>query len=274
MPMKKLLSMLLLLMIYVINSNAQTVISGSRDYRDILFAQSVKSCDEFMCRFNEEEYFPDLKKEDPQIGQKNFLFLFDYLLAQDKDKNVFMKDIVSFYDTVSKNHVKLKYDSKNWYAELRAKFTYKKQCIELGIMLHPQTTTKGLECWSIIGVNGMEKLGFSNTEERFAISPEQHESEFMEIEGDFKTYSKKFSKYRGIQTELNSLSYFFALIESGTLIFENRQYVVYHFFDVPDYYFKVKYHNRKKANNGWLISDFKRVTKEENDSIKHKILGI
>ena len=66
----------LIVMAVSISIHAQSTFGG-QDLHDILFRQSVKSCEEFMNRFNEEEYFPDLDKTDSLIGQKNFVFLFD-----------------------------------------------------------------------------------------------------------------------------------------------------------------------------------------------------
>ena len=248
-------------------------IFGTQDFYDILFRQSVKSCDEFMCRFNEEEYFPDLKKDDPQLGQKNFLFLFDYELANGKDRNVFLKSIYSFYDAVKANHAKLKYESKNWYAEQRLSFLYKKKSVEISLIFQTEESVKKLPSWTIVGVKGMEKVGFDNSDKRMSISPEQNEAEFMELESIFKFNSKSVSQFRSNKLQLDALSYFFALVESGALTFEGRISTSYHFFDVPSYMFTVSFYSRKKSNSGWLISDFKKVNQEEKKTIIYKLLG-
>jgi len=248
-------------------------IFGGQDIYDVLFCQSVKSCDEFMCRFNEQEFFPDLDAGDPQLGKKNFLFLFDYQLSEGKDKNTFLQNIFQFYDTVKSNNIKLKYESKQWYAELRADFVYKKRNVELGLVMQPENTPKNMQCWTIVGVNGLEKIGYADSTNRLVISPEQHEAEFMEIESDFKFSSQHFSQFRSYNTQLDALSYFFALIESGTLIFDKRVSTIFHFFDVPSYVFSVRYYNRKKSNTGWLISEYKKVTTEEKTKILTKILS-
>ena len=271
--MRKYLSILLMLQI-VLNINAQTTVFTGKDLRDILFSQSVKSCDEFMCRFNEEEFFPDLNKSDSLLGKKNFLFLFDYTISQNKDKDAFLDDVFSMYDTVKDNKVKLSFESNEWYAELRTNFTYKKKTVELGLIFKTEITPKGLHCWTLAGVNGLDKIGYLKTDEHMGVSPEQHESEFMEIDSDFKNNSKEFSKFRSYNSELDGLTYFFALVESGVLTYSGRLYCIYHFFDVPSYYFKVKYCSRQKSNNGWLITDYKKVTEEECNDIKNKILGL
>lgn len=238
-----------------------------------LFRQSVKSCDEFMCRFNEEEFFPNFDANDPELGKKNFLFLFDYKLSEGKEREAFLHEVLNFYNVVKEKNVKLKYESKKWYAELRADFLFKKKKVELGILLQPEKTSKGLPCWMIIGVNGLEKIGYNDSTERLPISPEQHEALFVEIDSDFKYSSKDFSQFRGYGLKLDALSYFFALVESGVLTFQNRVTMQYHFFDVPSYVFCVKYHDRKITNTGWLISNYQSVNENEKTRILNQLLG-
>lgn len=238
-----------------------------------LFRQSVKSCDEFMCRFNEEEFFPDLDASDPQLGQKNLMLLFDYQLAVEKGKDSFVKEVTDFYDAVQYNKVKLAYDSKNRYAELRTNFVYKKKTVEIGLVFQTEKTPKDLSCWTIVGVNGLEKVGYADSTSRLVVSPEQNESEFMEVESDFKFSAKHFSQFRSYNTRLDALSYFFALVESGSLTFSNRVETIYHFFDVPSYVFSVRHHSRQKSNTGWLISDYKKVSVQERNKIQNELLS-
>lgn len=264
-------TLLLISLIISLCSSAQSIFGG-QDHFDVLFTQCVKSCDEFMCRFNEEEFFPDLDKADSLLGQKNMMFLFDYQLSAKLGKEKFIQEVWNFYDVVKTNNIKLKYDSKNWYAEARVAFTFKKKNVELGLILQPEKTAKGLSCWTIVGVNGLDKIGYQDSTSRLVISPEQHEAEFMELESDFKFSSKQFSQFRSYKTKLDALSYFFALVESNSLVFSKRVSTIFHFFDVPSYVFHVTYYNRKNSNTGWLISSFQQASNEEKRKILNKLL--
>lgn len=238
-----------------------------------LFRQSVKSCDEFMCRFNEDEFFPDLDASDPELGKKNFLLLFDHKLLAEKGKNEFLQEVFKFYSVVQSSNVKLGYDSKKWYAELRAEFTYKKKNVELGIVLQTERTQKSLPCWTIVGVNGLEKIGYKDSTNRYTISPEQHEALFVEIDSDFQYSSKDFSLFRGKDIEIDALSYFFALVETGTIKFQKRILTQFHFFDVPSYVFSIQYHDRTKSNTGWLISNYKHIDEDNRILLINQLLG-
>lgn len=251
--------------------NAQSILGG-QDYYDILFNMCVKSCDEFMCRFNEEEFFPDLDKNDEQLGQKNMMLLFDYQLSKGLGKEKFLQDVWKFYDVVKSNNVKLEYESKKWFAEVRVTFMYNKKSIELGLVFQPEKTPKGLDCWTIIGVNGLDKIGYKDSTQRLVVSPEQHEAEFMELESDFKFSAKEFSLFRSYKSKLDALSYFFALVESGVLVFKKRVSTIYHFFDVPSYMFSVTYINRKNSNTGWLITSYEEVNDIKKCEIINKLL--
>lgn len=252
---------------------AQNLALDGQDAYGALFRQSVKSCDEFMCRFNGEEYFPELNMEDPQIDLKNLMLLFDYQLAESKGKDKFLTEITAFHSAIQTGNVKLKYDSRNWYAELRTLFVYKKNPVELGIVFQTEKTPKGLSCWTIVGVNGLEKIGYRDSTSRMVVSPEQHEADFMEIDGDFKYSAKCLSQFRSYKTKMNALSYFFALVETGTLIFDSRVQTVFHFYDVPSYVFSIKYHDRKKSNTGWLIYDYMNIDTKGKASKLNKLLG-
>lgn len=265
-------ALLILLTIAPSCLSAQSIFGGP-DYYDILFNRCVKSCDEFMCRFNEEEFFPDLDMNDEQLGKKNMMLLFDYQLSKELGKEKFLQDVWRFYDVVKSNNIKLKYDSEKWFAEARINFTYKKKSVELGLILQPEKTPKGLNCWTIVGITGLEKIGYEDSTKRLVISPEQHEAEFIELESDFKFSAKEFSQFRSYKTKLDALSYFFALVESETLVFDNRVSTIYHFFDVPSYVFSVTYFNRKNSNTGWLITSYKEVNNVEKSKLLNNFLS-
>lgn len=264
--------LLSLVALFSLNATSQTVVFSENDIRDILFTQCVKSCDEFMCRFNEEEYFPDLKMDDPKLGVKNLALLFDSQMLQAKGKELFLKDVTDFYDTIQKNHVKLSYESKSWFAELQTEFVYGKRNVKLGLILQPEKTQKKLWCWTVVGVSGMWQLCEHNdTATRLVISPEQHESEFMELESDFKYSQREFSKFRSYGTKLDSLSYFFALVENGVLKYNRRVSTTFHFLDVPSYLFDITHFNRKSSNTGWLISNIRKISQEEKIMYTNKL---
>lgn len=264
----------LILLFFSFELEAQTVVfANSKDHRDILFAQSVKSCDEFMARFNGKEFFPGITPKVKDYRQKNFLMLFDSQLAANVKREEFLKNIYEFYDSVAINHVSLEYESSNWYAEERVSFLYKEKSINLGIVLQPEKNDKDRYGWTIVGINGLEKLGYRDSSRHLTISPEQHEAEFMELESSFKLESNCFSELRNSKLPLDALSYFFALVESKTLVFDKRTATSFHFFDVPGYNFIVKFHNRNKANNGWLISSFAKETENDKQKLINKLLG-
>lgn len=161
---------------------------------------------------------------------------------------------------------------RNGLQKLALSLRIRKKKVELGLVLQPEKTPKNLDCWTIVGIIGLDKLGYKDSTGRLVISPEQHESEFMELESDFKFSAKEFSQFRSYQTRLDALSYFFALVESGILVFNKRVSTTYHFFDVPSYVFSVTYFNRENSNTGWLISSYKEVSKTEKNKMLNKLL--
>lgn len=239
---------------------------------ETLFRQSVKSCDEFMYRFNQEETFPGLEADDSLLHQKNLLLLFDHELVS-KDKDKFYAAFQDFYQAVSKDSVKLSYESPEWYAEQLTDFIYQKKQVQLGVVFHTERDMDSLWHWAVVGVNGLEKIGVPHTLRRMGISPEQHESEFMELESCFKFYKNDFSQFRSLHIPLDRLSYFFALVESEALKFDRRSSLKYYFFEVPGYVFSVSFFSRKSGNSGWLISNFVKVDEAEKQKYKNKILG-
>lgn len=270
--MKK-IACLSFIIVLVINANAQSIFGG-QDYHNVLFAEYVKSCDEFMCRFNGEESFPGLNQKDSLWKWKNFVLLFDYQLVTKTDSSTFIKEVTQIHDEVLADKIRLAYESDQWYAELRTEFIFQKKTIELGVVFQPDITPKQLECWTIAGINGLEKLGYNaaDTVSRLVISPEQHEADFTELDGDFKYHAKEFSRFRSYHSDLDALSYFFALVESGCLKYSKRLHVTFHFFNIPSYVFQVNHFDRKMSNSGWLISNYKKVTKQEKEQELNKLL--
>lgn len=264
----------LILLLFSLELEAQTVVfANSKDHRDVLFAQSVKSCDEFMCRFNGKEFFPGITSKVKDYKQKNFLMLFDSQLATHVKREDFLKSVYEFYDSVRVNHIYLEYESQKWYAEENVSFFYKGKNINLGIVLQPEKNDKNKYGWTIVGVNGLEKLGYRDSSRHLTISPEQHEADFIELESCFKLESNCFSELRNSNLPLDALSYFFALVETKTLVFDKRVNTTFHFFDVPGYVFSLRFHNRNKANNGWLISKFAKIEENNKQSLTNKLLG-
>lgn len=248
---------------FSLSTMAQTVVLSGNDARYTLFAQSVKSCDEFMCRFNGTEAFPGLNIEDT-LG--NLLMLFNSEMANSVPQKKFMSLLHDFQDSIHSNSVQLSYESTKWFAEEVIEFSIGKNTITLGIVLQPAKTSKGLFGWSIVGITGMGKaFGHYPEDKRYSISPEQNEAEFMELESIFHNETSEMSLFRSSSQGIDSLSYFFALIENGNLKFQKRISTTYHFLDVPSYVFDVAYFQRKSSNTGWLITDIKKMSEVEKN---------
>ena len=65
--------------------------------------------------------------------------------------------------------------------------------------------------------------------------------------------------YKGKSSQLDAMSVFFALVNSGQLQIKNVQQLEYKFTIAPFYEFTVRNFIRRAMNSGWLIADFQKL---------------
>lgn len=243
---------------------------GSNAELNMLEGYYVKSLNEFMHRFNADEIPPFIKEEmGIDIRRKCVLALFDFDQLSSAESEM-AKRIMKFDSVVCVSNSLLSIDKQGLYAEARCAFRYKKQEIELSLVLVYEKMRDGYYKWALAGANGLTEAGLIDTIRRGYINPVQHELHFSELEGAFPHMSGFLERDRVV----DQLSFVAGLAESGVLQLIGCQSVTYWFTQIPGYVFSVSLHPRLGGNAGWLIHDLMEIPDKDKTLFIDNLKGV
>jgi len=261
---------LLLLTILVVNFGscyAQAVYYDT--YLDGLSSAYVKSLDEFIQRFNAEEFHPDINTENKDnLRTRSILTLFDWQMFQLQDSCV-KSQIISFADMVSKKDVRLDMEKEGLYAEACCLFSYKQQEIPINLVLVFENIRDDYYKWAVAGANGLMECKLLDTVCNGYMNPVQHEVHFSEL----SSACDALDKYISIERTVDQLSFVLGMLKTGGLVFEACNKVLFHFVQIPGFTFVVDKINRPDYNSGYLISKLVRTDDLKKQSYIEQLLG-
>ena len=85
--------------------------------------------------------------------------------------------------------------------------------------------------------------------------------------------NNKITKYRSFDSHIDQLSYFLALCAVNKISVIQCNSIVYHVLSIDGYAFEISEFNRLDKNNGWLISKFQTIDKQQIKNYINKLLG-
>jgi len=269
--MRKLFILVLIQIIFNAFSSAQIINNGAKEDESDLYA-STKQVNQFMHRFNGEEdlygkrlYPKDKKYRDASLRKKYLVNLFDIENSELKTKK---EGFILFVTSTSKPQY-FEFYGDNWFAEVSADFLYngKEQNIVLFFKLEKEND--GYK-WSFAnayaGFFEQEFKSSPPSDIKF-IHPMSHEIDFMSLDKIFKLKSKQIEHYAIKEYTPDYLTLFFREVKKGTLVFQSVTDVKFHVFQIENWYFEMKYFNRKGDNTGWLISNLIHIPEKEKASL-------
>jgi hypothetical protein len=261
--MKRSAAILLLLIPFFLQGQTYNSLTGDES---VFYAQT-KQVNQFFRRFNGEEdvkgdriYNGDSAVRDPKLRKKYLPILFDASTASYSNdmKELFINQVLS-----KKSPVYLDFHGKNWFAEVNASFTYKKERVNLILYLKLEKQNLGYKwVFSNVYFDKFAKM-FSHvgdtTNNKLILHPLSHEIDFMNMDKIFRD-EQNIDYYLENHYIPDQLSLFVSEVKNGNLKFENVSNVKFHFFQVPGWYFEVSYFNRNDMNSGWLISNLLHIS--------------
>jgi hypothetical protein len=268
---RKLITTALILMPFFVFS--QGSIGSFTGDETVLYAQT-KQVNQFFRRFNGEEdvsgkrfYEGDAGYRDLKMRKKYLGILFDNSGPVDQDtKDAFVLEVTS------KSMPRyLDFHGKDWYAEVNAVFTYKKERVNMILYLRLEQDKMGYK-WVISNVYFTPFENYfphvtDTINATYFLHPMSHELDFMNIHKAFDTPDNvDYYLEKGYRPDM--LTLFIEGIKDGDLKFVSVNNVKFHFFQIPHWYFEVSYFNRNNVNSGWLISNMVRI----NDTEKQEII--
>ncbi len=223
----------------------------------------VKLVDEFIARFNGDEIRPDLSSDIQDLNKTNLLLLFDYKLLKSKTDTMFAK-AEEMVDTILLCNTKLEYSDKNWVAKAICHGKFKGKAVEFVMYLVVEQRAEDMFKWVIAKVDGdIFKLIPSIKSEKIMISPDAHETNFMQLRRITTEKDDYIINYglKGFEVDQNSV--FYSYVYNGWLDIDYITDLEFIFYQVPGYKFSITHLDRESLNAGWLITSFEKCSEEE-----------
>lgn len=254
-------------------TEAQTISTGTG--RETDFAYEVKTIDEFIERFNNDQYtlirkyleanFPDRK-----LGRSDLIrTLFNY---QEPlwDKNTAFRFLQAVCDTTQEKF--LDFYSDTWYAQAECLVRYKgmprKVTITLQVFVSDRT---GAAKWVICGARA-PFLDFSRrVDPKKFLNPISHATDFIGLKRamEDKMFVRNYLTDKFRESHLNK---YLAAVAAGDIVFQQINSVTYHFLNLEGWLFTVKEYTRPGRNSGWLIQTVSPRTPADKEEYKKNVL--
>lgn len=256
-------------LVFASNGFAQAI--GGNLFLNKLNSAYVKSLDEFISRFNMEEFHPDIYyEEDENLRTRSLLTLFDWHRFQIEDSNV-VKQMISFADTVCWNDIQLNLEDGGVYAEAQCMFEYNGQEIPLNLVLVFENIRDDYFKWAVAGANGLIENKLLDTVYDGYINPVQHELHFSDLS---YACSSGLTRYVVADMRIDQLSFILGMMKTGWLKFVACNKVRFHFMQVPGFTFVVDKMNILDFNSGYLIVNLIKANEQEKRNYIKLTLGI
>ena len=126
--------------------------------------------------------------------------------------------------------------------------------------------------WGIAKAEGETlKMIPPKTKYNMMLLPNDHETNFISLHRMTKDTPKQSMRFARKDFAIDETSVFFTLISMGLLKIEFVIDLQFVFYQVPGYKFAISYYEREKANCGWLISSFERISEKEKEEFISKM---
>lgn len=276
------------LFLIILSHGAYAQNFSTYDKNEELFLYEVKIIDEFIERFNDDKSSFLRKEYEKQnkpyrISRKQLLTsLFNWENPRWERDTAAREFFVNVLDTTRPRY--LHFTDTNWYAEVKCTFQHDTGKVMIPLILHIERTKKGSR-WIIAGI-GKNKILNDN----FQTAIPGHKAKDTAIIRYIPTtsYATNFVEFTKILTDSMVPADYFdpKLLQSGrakhfvNLVLQNKLHFLYatdirfHFYQLPNWIFITEQFNRKDINSGWLINDLIKVSKDEKEVYRKKLLNM
>lgn len=245
----------------LVDASAQTMVRPI----DPNFAAKVKLVDEFFDRFNGKEMTPYIDKSKTDYKKQNLLSLFNIGLFKSRQDSLYI-EADSLIENVLNDNIRLNYRDSIWFAKAKCLAIMNGKETELTVWLNVEKRTEDMSKWVIARVEGeVLKINPPKTKYNMMLLPNDHETNFISLHRMTKDTPKQSVRFARKDFTINETSVFFTLVSMGMLKIEFVTDLQFVFYQVPGYRIAISYYEREKANCGWLISSFERITEKEKE---------
>lgn len=245
---------------------AQLTVKGG--YLDVFAATYVKSLDEFIQRFNGDEFHPDLDTTRvDNLRMRSILSLVDRQQFEVQD-SIVAQSLINFADTVCSNNIFVDLQGGT-YAEAECTFTYEEREHHINLIVEFEHLRDDYFRWALVGANGLIDAHLLDASAYGYLNPTQHEVRFTEL----TAINADNMGLIAFDKQIDQLSYLAGMLKTGQMKFLDCNRVRFHFMQVPNYVFEVEESNRPGNNSGYLIIAVHKVSREEKLAYINHLVG-
>lgn len=257
MELKKFVVIIQVLLIFVANSNAQTILLD--EFNTPMDHARVKFLDEFFARFNGKEKGIGINGQFFDRAT-NVLFLFDKFQFKSQTDSLFI-EAKNFSEKVMQDSVYISYTDSCWYAKAKCHGKLAGKGVDFFLYLFVEERGEYMYKWVIADVEGeIFNTSRSRKHNELFIMPNDHEQSFMSLKRVTNETSRYIDDFAKDGYVAEPLSVFLTLVRCGQLKIDYVSDVEFFFLQVPNYCFSVKYFERNDINLGWLINTFTKCS--------------
>lgn len=268
---RKISKFLVLASLLVVSKSGFAQIASGDSFLNSLNAAYVKSIDEFIMRFNEESFHPDIYyEEEENLRTRSLLSLMDWQRFQIEDSSV-ADLLISFVDTACWNDIHLNIESGDIYAEANCLFEYEHVEIPINLVFVYENIRDDLYKWALAGANGLVENGIMDTNCKGYINPIQHELHFSDLASACES---DLTRFVSVHRTMDQLFYVLGMIKTGQLKFVSCNTVMFHFMQVPGFVFVVDKANRLSFNSGYLINSLIKIDESTKQDYIKQLIGV
>lgn len=252
---------------HLVDASAQTMTRPT----DPNYAAKVKLVDEFFDRFNGKEITPYIDKSKANYMKQNLLSLFNIGMFKSRQDPIYI-EADSLITKVLKDSIRLNYRDSIWFAKAKCLAIINGKETELTVWLNVEKRTEDMSKWVIARAEGEAlKMIPPKTKYDMMLLPNDHETNFLSLHRMTKDTPKQSMRFARKDFSIDETSVFFTLVSMGLLKIEFVTDLQFVFYQVPGYKFVIRYYEREKANCGWLISSFERISEKEKEEFISKM---
>ncbi|MBQ8051764.1 MAG: hypothetical protein IJ197_09375 [Bacteroidaceae bacterium] len=236
-----------------------------------VFAAQVSLVDEFVHRFNGEEYHPLVQKDSVGARRKNLLFLLDLARYKSRNDTAFIR-AEKFVDKVLADSVVLHYADTAWLATALCHATLQGKPVDITLRLRVEHRKGHMYKWVITSAGGdCLSLASPKAHEPFMLMPDDHETNFMSLCRMASETAPYITDFADREARVDALTAFMTLVRYGLLKIDYVSELQFTFFQVPGYVFTIANTDRNTKNTGWLISEITAMPETDKETLYRKM---
>jgi hypothetical protein len=269
-----------LILLLFISSHAGSQVLTDWETSAENFYHRVKNIEFFMDRFNHQPegsgQIAEVKKEDTvayltwlKDRDGIILTLFDkQRLRKEGDAYIRKGDLRDFILQVNNPQQQqfLHFSDSGWYATLTLEATYQKKEVDVDCVLKVRRSQLGVYTWTMTSVYSKELALNEHFNNQLNFIPSVHGTDFMGV----RLALSDPAWIRQIRAGDKPIpSHFLDLLASKELRLTQIRLITYHFLQIKDWVFSVRYVNRESRNAGWLVD--RLIPLSEKEKINYQL---